>query len=304
MVVLGIGLRVGLGLMSSLGSHDGLSGMIEGDVEQVATGFEFTEGPVWHPDGYLVFSDIPAGIIYKWQPDGSVSVFRNPSGGSNGLTFDEQGRLIACEWKTRRVTRGEPDGSLTVLAEQYEGKRFNSPNDVVVKSNGSIYFTDPYYGFPGTQERELDFRGVYRIDPDGTLTLLVDDFQTPNGLAFSPDEKILYVDDTGRRHIRAFDVQEDGSLANGRLFLDMACDAPGPSDGMKVDTDGNLYCTGGGGIWVIRPDGTHLGTIELPELPKNCAFGDADQRTLYMTADTSVYKVRIKTRGIEVLPKS
>ncbi|MBI1926762.1 SMP-30/gluconolactonase/LRE family protein [Candidatus Poribacteria bacterium] len=286
-----------IGIFGVVNSQADLGDILAGEPERIATGFQFTEGPVWHPDGYLLFSDIPANRIVKWTSDGNVQTFRDPSGHSNGLTYDRQGRFIACEHGNRRVSRTEPDGTITVLAERYQGKRLNSPNDVVVKSDGSIYFTDPPYGV-AAEQRELDFQGVYRIAPDGTLTLLVDDFDRPNGLAFSPDEKILYIDDSARRHVRAFDVQADGTLANGRVLVDMAIDAEGVPDGMKVDVAGVLYVTGAGGTWVVSPKGEHLGTIVTPELPANCAFGDSDRKTLYITARTSVYRVRLKTETL------
>jgi len=264
--------------------------------ERIATGFQFTEGPLWHPDGYLLFSDIPADRIYKWSPDGELEVFRQPSGNSNGLTLDRLGRLIACEHGHRRVSRTEADGSVDPLATHYQGKRLNSPNDVVVTSDGSIYFTDPPYGVQ-PEERELDFQGVYRIGAEGTLTLLADDFERPNGLAFSPSERILYVDDTPRRHVRAFDVLADGTLANGRAFAEMQSPASGGPDGMKLDVQGNLYVTGAGGTWLFDPDGHHLGTLVTPEQPANLAFGGADRRTLYITARTSVYRVRTRLPG-------
>ena len=264
--------------------------------ERVATGFQFTEGPVWHPDGYLLFSDIPADRIYEWSPDGRLEVFRQPSGNSNGLTYDQQGRLIACEHGNRRVTRTETDGTIVPLATHYQGRRLNSPNDVVVKSDGSIYFTDPPYGVQPEQQ-ELDFHGVYHIAPDGTLTLLADDFDRPNGLAFSPDESILYIDDTTRRHVRAFDVLPDSTLTNGRVFADMQSPATGGPDGMKLDIEGNLYVTGPGGTWLFDPTGHHLGTLITPEKPANLAFGDTDRCTLYITARTSVYRVRTRLAG-------
>ncbi len=220
-----------------------------------------------------------------------LEVFRQPSGNSNGLTLDLQGRLIACEHSNRRVSRTEADGSVIPLATHYQGRQLNSPNDVVVKSDGSIYFTDPPYGVQ-PEERELDFQGVYRIAPDGTLALLVDDFERPNGLAFSPDERILYVDDTARRHVRAFDVLPDGTLVHGRVFAEMQSPATGGPDGMKLDVEGSLYVTGPGGTWLFDPDGRHLGTLVTPELPANLAFGDGDRCTLYITARTSVYRVR------------
>jgi len=272
-----------------------LADLVEGQPERL--GFQFTEGPLWHPDGYLLFSDIPANKIFKWTPNGTVEIFREPSGNSNGLTFDRQGRLIACEHGNRRVSRTEKDGTVVTLADRYQGKRLNSPNDVVVKSDGSIYFTDPPYGVR-PEDRELDFQGVYRWAPDGTLTLLVDDFEKPNGLAFSPDEKTLYIADTDRRHVRAFDVQPDGTLAHSRILAELKSDAPGGPDGMKVDVEGNLYVTGPGGTWVFDPTGKHLGTIVTPEGPANCAWGDADWKTLYITARTSIYRVRVKVAGM------
>jgi len=269
-------------------------------VEQVASGFQFTEGPVWHPDGYLLFSDIPADTIYQWTPGAAeATVYRKPSGHSNGLTLDAQGRLIACE-HDRRVSRTEADGTVTAIATHYEGSRLNSPNDIVFKSDGSIYFTDPPYGLPGqTEGKELDCNGVYRLTPDGTLTLLDDSFERPNGLAFSPDEKTLYVDDSYKDHIRAFDVQTpEGTLANGRVFADLSdAGAQGVPDGMKVDVLGNVFCTGPGGIWIVSPDGVKLGRIEVPETPSNLAWGDPDYRTLYITARTGLYKVRTLTGG-------
>ncbi|MEW6356195.1 MAG: SMP-30/gluconolactonase/LRE family protein [Planctomycetota bacterium] len=273
-------------------------------VEKVDGGFKFTEGPVWGvSEGCLRFSDIPANIIYLWRPGKKSEVFREPSGNSNGLTFDKQGRFIACEHGNRRVSRTEPDGTITVLAEKHEGKRLNSPNDVVVKSDGSIYFTDPPYGLPKQSEgKEIDFQGVYRISPDGkTLTLLVDDFDRPNGLAFSPDEKTLYIADSSqRKHIRAFDVKEDGALANGRVFAELQHDDPGLPDGMKVDVEGNVYSTGPGGVWVINPKGELLGRVVTPEVPANCAWGDADWKSLYITARTSVYRVKLNIQGVKV----
>jgi sugar lactone lactonase YvrE len=282
-------------------TSDATFASIVGDaqVEKVADGFQFTEGPVWITEGQLVFSDIPADTIYKWAPgEGNAQVFRQPSGHSNGLTLDRQGRLLACE-HDRRVSRTERDGRVVTLAERYQGKRLNSPNDIVVKSDGGIYFTDPPYGLPGQREgKELDFQGVYRIELDGTLVLLDASFERPNGLAFSPDERVLYVDDTQRGHIRAFDVKEDGTLANGRVFAELeSADLPGAPDGMKVDVYGNVFCTGPGGIWVIAPFGEVLGTISVPEVPANLAWGDEDRRTLYITARTGLYRIRLQTGG-------
>jgi gluconolactonase len=267
-------------------------------IEKLAEGFAFTEGPIWRRQGDLLFSDIPNSRIMRWAPGQAVETFRHPSGKSNGLTLDREGRLIACEHETRRVTRTEADGTITVLAERYEGKRLNSPNDVVVKSDGSIYFTDPPYGIK-PEEQELDFRGVYRLTPDGGLTCLTKEFDRPNGLAFSPDEKLLYIADSSeRKHVRVYEVRADGTLGTGRLFAEPRAEAPGVPDGMKVDVAGRLYTTGPGGVWVYAASGEHLGTILPPEVPANCAFGDADGRTLFMTARTGLYRVRVQVEGI------
>jgi gluconolactonase len=268
-------------------------------VEKVVDGFQFVEGPVWVPDGALLFSDIPADTIYKWTPgEDKAEVFRRPSGHPNGLTLDRQGRLLACE-HDRRVSRTERDGKVVTLAERYDGKRLNSPNDIAVKSDGGVYFTDPPYGLPGQSEgKELAFQGVYRIEPDGAVILLDASFERPNGLAFSPDERVQDVDDSYGGHIRAFDVGDDGMLSNGRVFAELERPgAAGVPDGMKVDIHGNVFCTGPGGIWVIAPSGKVLGTIEVPEAPANLAWGDGDLRTLYITARTSSYPIRLRTGG-------
>jgi gluconolactonase len=267
-------------------------------LERVATGFQFTEGPVWIPEERtLLFSDIPADRILQLAGDGGVKTWREPSGKSNGLTRDNEGRLIACEHANRRLTRTEKDGSITPLADRFQGKRLNSPNDVVVRSDGAIYFTDPSYGIrPDQQEQPL--QGVYRLSPDGSeISLIAQDFARPNGLAFSPDEKRLYIDDSQRRHIRVFDVERDGTLSEGRLFHDMNISIPGSPDGMKVDLDGHLFCTGAGGVWVFDSTGKHLGTIVVPEKPTNCAWGDDDRPTLYITAVSSLYRMRLNTPG-------
>jgi sugar lactone lactonase YvrE len=270
-------------------------------VEQVATGFGFTEGPVWRGD-CLLFSDIPQNRIVqlRFLREGpEVTTFRCPSGNSNGNTLDGSQRLITCEHSARRVTCTEPDGTIKVLADTYQGKRLNSPNDVVVRSDGSIYFTDPPYGLRNlTEWKELPFNGVYRRAPDGQLQLLVDDFERPNGLAFSPDEQTLYVADTERSHVRAFQVKKDGGITNGRVLIDMRAQEPGRPDGMKVDRKGNIYCTGPGGFWIISPEGKCLAVVRPPELPANLAWGDADWRSLYFTARTSVYRIRLNVAGI------
>ncbi|MBZ5699108.1 MAG: SMP-30/gluconolactonase/LRE family protein [Acidobacteriia bacterium] len=287
-------------------------------VEKVHGDFRFIEGPVWvRSGGYLLFTDIPANSIMKWTPGGTVSVFRKgifpgtyPDGvfiGSNGLTLDPQGRLVAAEHGNRRVARYEKDGSTTVLADRYEGKRLNSPNDLISKSNGDIYFTDP----PGLlrtyptdakdiPQKELDFNGVYRITAEGKLQLLTKDIPYPNGLTFSPDEKKLYIASSRPdKFWMVYDVNADGTLANGRKFFD-ATKIPGDDvpDGMKVDTAGNVYATGPAGIMIFSSEGNLLGTIQFPELPANCAWGDADGKTLYVTARTGLYRIRMNVAGV------
>lgn len=280
-------------------------------IERVAGGFAFTEGPVWRGNA-LLFSDIPNNRIARWRrlPEGpELTTFT--IGRSNGLTLDRQGRLIAAEHGGRSVSRIADDGTRTSLADRFEGKRLNSPNDIVVKSDGAIYFTDPPYavviGTPGMVRpagwwkdpipgKEQPCNGVYRLATDGALQLVANDFALPNGLAFSPDESILYIDDSAHKHIRALDVRPDGSLARSRILLDMASDEPGVPDGLKVDLKGNVFCTGPGGVWVCRADGTFLGRIILPELPANLAWGE-DGSVLYFTARTSVYRLQTRTRG-------
>jgi sugar lactone lactonase YvrE len=304
--------------MSPLETHDpGLHDLVAPDapIERIAGGLTFTEGPVWRGT-YLLFSDIPNKRIVRWRrlPEGP-ELTTYGRGMSNGLTLDHQGRVLAAEHDGRRVTRVADDGARTVLAEQFQGKRLNSPNDLVVKSDGSIYFTDPPYGVqpstPGVPRppgwwtkpipgREQPHNGVYRLAPDGTLHLLVDDFALPNGLAFSPDESVLYVDDSAHKHIRAFTVRPDGTLTRSRLVLDMASEDAGVPDGLKVDRHGNVFCTGPGGVWVCRPDGALLGRIVLPELPANLAWGE-DGSVLFLTARTSVYRLPTKTRGALVI---
>ena len=266
--------------------------MTSSEVNLVADGFQFSEGPVQLMDGLVIFSDIPADTIY----DEKKVVFRHPSGQSNGLTLDGDGRLIAAEHKNRRVSRTEQDGSFTVLADKYEGKRLNSPNDVVVRSDGAVFFTDPPYGLEGGlegPEAELDFCGVYSVSAAGELRLLVRDFKRPNGLAFSPDEKTLYIADTERGHIRAFDVAADTTLTNDRVFHTL----PSP-DGMKVDSRGGVWCTSSEGVCVIDRDGKRIDTIVFPEQPANCAFGGNDGQTFYVTARHGLYKVRSRVPGI------
>jgi gluconolactonase len=300
--------------MSSLDVRNpGLHDLIAADAsaERIAGGLVFTEGPVWRGDA-LLFSDIPHNRIARWRrlPEGP-ELTTYATGHSNGLTLDRQGQLLAAEHGGRRVTRVADNGTRTVLAEQFQGKQLNSPNDIVVKSDGCIYFTDPPYGVqpstPGMARpkgwwsapipgKVQPCNGVYRLTPDGALQLLVDDCALPNGLAFSPDESVLYVDDSARNHIRAFDVRSDGSLTNSRMLLEMPAGEAGVPDGMKVDLQGNVFCTGPGGVWVCRADGTLLGRIILPELPANLAWGE-DGSVLFLTARTSVYRLQTKTRG-------
>jgi gluconolactonase len=300
--------------MSPLEVRDpGLHDLVAPDaaIERIAGGLTFTEGPVWRGT-HLLFSDIPNKRIVRWRrlPEGP-ELTTYATGMSNGLTLDRQGRVIAAEHDGRRVTRVGDDGTRTVLAEQFQGKRLNSPNDIVVKSDGSIYFTDPPYAVqpstPGVPRpagwwtkpipgKEQPCHGVYRIAPDGTLRLLVDDFALPNGLAFSPDESVLYIDDSAHKHIRAFDVRPDGTLTGSRVLLDMASEDPGVPDGLKVDVRGNVFCTGPGGVWVCRANGALLGRIVLPELPANLAWGE-DGSVLFLTARTSVYRLPTMTRG-------
>jgi gluconolactonase len=283
-------------------------------IEQIAEGFQFTEGPVWLPEGALLFSDPNANRIYRWSPRTGLRVERENSGyagadiaeysqpGSNGLAVSPDGRLTIDQHGNRRVVRVEADGTLTVVADRFDGKRLNSPNDLVYKSDGSLYFSDPPFGLPKAFDdprRELPFSGVFRAD-HGRVQLLTTDLKGPNGLAFSPDERYLYVDDWDERAkiVKRYDVRADGTLTNGIVFFDMT-GAPGEEalDGMKIDGRGDLFVSGPGGVWIISPEGKHLGTIAGPELPANMAWGDADGRTLYLTARTGLYRIRLNVSG-------
>jgi len=283
-------------------------------IEKLAEGFQFTEGPVWVPDGYLLFSDPNNNTIYRWSEDDGVSVYRAKSGyagvnigeyhqpGSNGLAIDGENRVTINQHGNRRVIRIERTGAVTVLTDRYQGKRLNSPNDLVYRSDGSLYFTDPPFGLPKVFDdpgKELPFSGVFRWK-DGTLQLLTSELRGPNGIAFSPDEKYLYVGDWNEKHkvVMRYDVVPDGSIGNGRVFADLTSQ-PGEDaiDGIKVDTRGNVYISGPGGLWIYSPEGKALGVIEGAEHPHNFAWGDADGRTLYMTARTGLYRIRLSVDG-------
>ena len=299
-------------------------------IERVATGFTWVEGPVWVPSGYLLFADITSNSIRKWMPDGTVSIFMQPSGykgtapyggkepGSNGMTLDRSGRLTVAGHAQRDVWRLEsidPKAQVTVLADSYEGKKLNSPNDLVYKSDGSLYFTDPPYGLPTQSEsdpiKELQFSGVYRLPkafdqkPGAApardqLQLLAKDLPRPNGIAFSPDEKYLYVDNSQPKKLwMRYRVKDDGTLTDAKVFYDATADKrPGAPDGMKVDRKGNVYSSGPGGIWIFTPEGKPLGTILMPENASNVAWGGTDRKTLYITASSSVYRVTLKVPGV------
>lgn len=273
------------------------------EFERLGTGFLFTEGPVWHPGGrFLIFSDMPGDHMRRWSAREGITTFRKPSNMANGNAYDRQGRLLTCEHATSRVVRTEPDGRITVLASHYQGKELNSPNDIVCKRDGTIYFTDPPYGrvkFYGVERpQELPFQGVYRVGPDPrSPELLVDDFERPNGLCFSLDEQRLFINDTARQHIRVFEVTPTGGLRGGRVWAETRGDKPGAPDGMKIDARGNVYCCGPGGIHVFNPDGDLLEVIEVPEYTANFCWGDDDYRSLFITASTSLYRIRTAVPG-------
>jgi gluconolactonase len=277
---------------------DAMSAILETtQAERLATGFIFTEGPLWHPDGFYYFVDVRASMLYRVTPGRSHEMVREKTGGGNGTTFDLHGRLVLCEGDNRRVVRQAADGRFEVLVDRFEGKRLNRPNDVVCRSDGSIYFTDPGLRVP-LAEREVPHAGVYRVAPDGAVSLVAD-FEYPNGLAFSPDERLLYVANTRwAQYIHVLELDEVGRVLRRRIFADMSSDeTDGVPDGMKVDVEGRVYCTGPGGTWVFAPDGARLGIIRTPEVPANLAFGGPDLRTLLFTARTSVYTLRAKVPG-------
>jgi len=282
------------------------AGYIAGSLDKIADGFIFTEGPVWHPDGFLLFSDMPGDVRRRWAPSEGVTVLRQPANKCNGMAYDEQGRLLVCEHSTSRLVREERDGSLEVLADSFEGSELNSPNDVVVALDGDIFFTDPTYGrtpdFGLEREPELDFRGLYRLSRGG-LSLLDTDFTQPNGLCFSPDESTLYVNDTERGVIVSYPRLADGSLGDRKVFADDIGDIDfevGVVDGMKCDSEGNVLVTGPNGIWIFEASGELLGVIEVPEVAGNLNWGGPEWSTLYITASSSVYRIETAVSGAPV----
>lgn len=296
-------------------NHTDFHNLIDSRTElaQIASGFDFVEGPIWHPTyKSILFSDILGNSIYSWREDAGIAKRNRHSYMANGNAYDHDGNLITCEHATSRLSRTNlTTGAYEVLASHFEGKELNSPNDVVVKSDSAIYFTDPTsgrsagYGIP--REPELSFSGVYRLDPStNALTLLINDFAKPNGLCFSEDESLLYVNDTERQHIRVFDVTEDGGVeiasagqgGNGRLFATLKLTGPGVADGMKVDQQGNIYCCGPGGVHIFTAAGNCLGIIKTPEQAANLCFGDDDMQSLYITATTSLYRLRVNIPGV------
>ena len=292
---------------------DGLSGIIGSAEPVVVASGGATEGPLWHPGGYLTYVRHRESKLMRLDPGTESRPIRHNTGEGNGCTLDRQGRLVMCEGANRQITRMDAGGSVITIADRYQGKRLNRPNDIVCRSDGNIYFTDPELNVP-VEKRELGFAGVLRIAPDGELSVVTDECEYPNGLAFSADESVLYVaisrlndgcvgegergEVCTHRRIRAFDVASDGSLSNNRVFCDMSSAEPGVPDGMKVDTEDRVFCTGSGGIWVISPQGGQIGVIRVPEVPRNLAFGGPNLSTMYITAGDSVYSLETEARGI------
>lgn len=271
-------------------------------LELLASDFKFTEGPVWHKEEEcLYFSDIPSNTIFRYDYKTGVSIFKNPSHFSNGLTLNAKGNLIVCEHQTRAIT-SQTDTGFEIMAEQYKGKKLNSPNDIIISKNGTIFFSDPIYGLQegmgGPATQELGFQGVYMLEPGKKEPeLLFDDFERPNGLALSKDEHTLFVNDTVRQHIRVFTKDQNGKYSNGAVFAELFGEGLGRPDGMKLDDGGNVFCTGPGGIWVISPTGELLGKIRLDQKTANLAWGDNDRRSLYITSSSNLYRLRCKTAG-------
>jgi gluconolactonase len=273
--------------------------------ERILTGFEFVEGPAWDTrSNSLIFSDIIGDTLYRWREYTELTVLRKPSHMANGNTWDRQGRLLSCEHATSRISRSTGEDEYEVLASHYQGRELNSPNDIVVAQNGRIYFTDPNSGrsqkYGVERPQALEFQGVFLLDPESSeLTLLIDDFDKPNGLCFSLDESQLYINDTDKQHIRIFDVLDDGRIANGRIFAETGGDKPGVADGMKVDALGNLYCCGSGGIHVFQSDGARIDVIEVPEVAANFTWGGQQLTDMYITATHSIYRLPMKVSGIQ-----
>lgn len=275
----------------------------DGELERLASGFLFTEGPLWNAeDESLLFSDMPGDHIRRWSAAAGVTTYRKPSNMANGLAYDRRGNLLACEHATSRVTLTDSSGQTRAIATHYGGKELNSPNDIVCAPDGSVYFTDPPYGrveFYGVpREQELDFQGVFRVGGDpGSPQLLVDDFEAPNGLCFSLDGRRMFINDTARGHIRVFDVKGDGSLAGGEVWAETNGDGIGGADGLKIDSAGNVYSTGPGGLHMFNTEGVSLGVIKMPEMAANFTWGGSDYRSLFIAASTSLYRIRMKTPG-------
>jgi len=263
-------------------------------VERVAGGYAFTEGPVWSHDGFLIFSDIPSNKLLQFKPGAPSSVFRTDTNGANGNTYDVQGRLYSCESHSRRVTRADKKGKIEVLAERFQGKRLNAPNDIAVRKDGHIYFTDPAFGNQ-QDTRELDFYGVYHLSNRGELEVVAKPKGRPNGIAISPNGRILYVTNSDDRNVRAYDLDRNGAASSERVLVS---NIEGVPDGIRVDKKGNIYGSGPGGVWIISPEGKHLGTIKIPEVVSNVAWGDKDGKTLYITASTSLYRIKLSAQGV------
>jgi gluconolactonase len=284
-------------------------------IEKLAGDFQFTEGPLWFPAGYLWFSDVIGNVVRQWSPDGKVTeILRNGGGesdappggfiGPNGMIAGRDGAVLLCQHTNRQIVQISRDRQVSTVIDRYEGKRLNSPNDLVYRSDGSLYFSDPPYGLPKQDDdpgKELPFNAVFRL-ANGKLQVVIDDLTRPNGLAFSPDEKTLYVANSEKQKVwMRYDVQPDGTVRNGRVFFDVTSSTEnGLPDGMKLDAHGNLYCAGPGGVWVFSPDGAHLGTIKTPETPANCNWGD-DGKTLYITAETGLYRIKTAVEGKKAL---
>lgn len=287
----------------------------ESKIEKIASGFKFTEGPLWKPNGVLWFSDVVGNVVRQWSPDGKVVEILNPGGadnpgyappgsfiGPNGMVMGKGGVVLLCQHGNRRIVQIGADSKVSVFLDRWDGKRFNSPNDLVFSKDGALYFSDPPYGLVKQDDdptKEIKFNGVFRF-ADGRVNPIIRDLTRPNGIAFSPDHKHLYVGNTDEKHKvwMRYDVQPDGTVKNGRVFFDVTSEKePGLPDGMKVDSRGNLYCSGPGGLWIFSPEGKHLGTIKPGETPANCAWGDSDFKTLYITAETSVYRIKLAVEG-------